>query len=315
MGRFIILRVGRALITIALVVTFAFIVLRLSGDPAQIILGPEAPPEVLAAFRRAWGLDDPIWLQYLHYFGAIAQGELGRSMRDGRSAIEIVAERIPITLALTVPALVLKLGIGIPAGVYAALHRGSLTDRIVMIVSVAGFTIPSFVLGLTLVLVFAVQLGWLPSGGQDSWRHAILPILTLGIGGAAILARFTRSAMLEVLGQPFIRAASAKGVPWQDVITRHALPNAAIPTVTIIGFMVGTLIAGAVVVESVFSWPGVGRLLVVAVANRDLAVVQCILLLVAATMVISNLIVDFLYGFLDPRLRSAKGQKAAGGQP
>ncbi|MCZ8375866.1 MAG: ABC transporter permease [Beijerinckiaceae bacterium] len=315
MGRFIILRVGRALITIALVVTFAFIVLRLSGDPAQNILGPEAPPEVLAAFRRAWGLDDPIWLQYLHYFGAIAQGELGRSMRDGRSAIEIVAERIPITLALTVPALVLKLGIGIPAGVYAALHRGSLTDRIVMIASVAGFTIPSFVLGLTLVLVFAVQLGWLPSGGQDSWRHAILPILTLGIGGAAILARFTRSAMLEVLGQPFIRAASAKGVPWRDVITRHALPNAAIPTVTIIGFMVGTLIAGAVVVESVFSWPGVGRLLVVAVANRDLAVVQCILLLVAATMVISNLIVDFLYGFLDPRLRSAKGHKAAGGQP
>jgi peptide/nickel transport system permease protein len=308
MLRFIAIRLGRALITIALVVTFAFIVLRLSGDPAQIILGPEAPPEAVAAFRKAWGLDDPLWLQYFHYFGAIIQGELGRSMRDGRAAIELVAERIPVTLALTLPALAIKLLVGIPAGIYAALHRGSLADRVMMMLSVAGFTIPSFVLGLTLVLIFAVKLGWLPSGGQDSWRHAILPVLTLGIGGAAVLARFTRSAMLEVLGQPFIRTASAKGVPWRDVIVGHALPNAAIPTVTIVGFMIGTLIAGAVVVESVFSWPGVGRLLVVAVANRDLAVVQCILLLVAATMVTSNLIVDFLYGFLDPRLRQNPGK-------
>lgn len=310
MLRYFAIRLGRAAITIALVVTFAFIVLRLSGDPAQIILGPEAPPEAIAAFRAAWGLDDPLWLQYFHYFGAIAQGELGRSMRDGRSAIELVAERIPVTLALTLPALAIKLCVGVPAGIYAALHRGSLADRLVMMLSVAGFTIPSFVLGLTLVLVFAVKLGWLPSGGQDSWRHAILPVLTLGIGGAAVLARFTRSAMLEVLGQPFIRTASAKGVPWRDVIIGHALPNAAIPTVTIIGFMIGTLIAGAVVVESVFSWPGVGRLLVVAVSNRDLAVVQCILLLVAATMVSSNLIVDFLYGFLDPRLRQTVGKAA-----
>jgi len=310
MLRFAAIRLGRAMITIALVVTFAFIVLRLSGDPAQIIMGPEAPPEVIAAFRKAWGLDDPIWLQYFRYFGAIAQGELGRSMRDGRSAIELVAERIPVTLALTIPAFLIKIFLGVPAGIYAALHRGSLADRVVMMLSVAGFTIPSFVLGLTLVLIFAVKLGWLPSGGQDSWRHAILPIITLGIGGAAVLARFTRSAMLEVLGQPFIRTASAKGVPWRRVITGHALPNAAIPTVTIVGFMIGTLIAGAVVVESVFSWPGVGRLLVVAVANRDLAVVQCILLLVAATMVTSNLIVDFLYGFLDPRLRQNAGKAA-----
>ena len=311
MLRFAAIRIGRALITIALVVTFAFVVLRLSGDPAQIILGPEAAPEAVIAFRKAWGLDDPIWLQYLRYFSAIAQGQLGLSMRDGRSAIDLVAERIPVTLALTLPALVLKVGIGIPAGIYAALNRGSFADRMVMTLSVAGFTIPSFVLGLTLVLIFAVKLGVLPSGGQESWRHAILPILTLGIGGAAVLARFTRSAMLEVLGQPYIRTASAKGVPWRQVVTGHALPNAAIPTVTIVGFMVGTLIAGAVVVESVFSWPGVGRLLVVAVANRDLAVVQCILLLVAATMVVSNLTVDFLYGFLDPRLRQGTGAKSA----
>ena len=311
MLRFFAIRLIRALVTIALVVTFAFVVLRLSGDPAQIILGPEAPPEVIAAFRKSWGLDDPIWQQYFRYFAAIAQGELGRSMRDGRAAIELVTERIPATLALTVPALLIKVGVGLSAGTYAALHRGSLADRVVMVLSVAGFTIPSFVLGLTLVLVFAVKFGWLPSGGADSWRHAILPVLTLGIGGAAVLARFSRSAMLEVLGQPYIRTASAKGVPWRRVITGHAMPNAAIPTVTIVGFMVGTLIAGAVVVESVFSWPGVGRLLVVAVANRDLAVVQCILLLVAATMVVSNLVVDFLYGFLDPRLRKSTGRQAA----
>jgi peptide/nickel transport system permease protein len=311
MIRFLGSRLLRAAVTIVMVVTFAFVVLRLSGDPAQIIMGADAPPEAVEAFRIAWGLDQPVWIQYFHYFGAILQGDLGRSMRDGRDAIVLVAERIPATLALTLPALAIKVGLGIPAGITAALHRNSFIDRAVMMLAVAGFTVPSFVLGLLLVLVFAVQLGWLPSGGQDSWRHAILPIITLGIGGAAVLARFTRSAMLEVLGQPYIRTASAKGVPWRAVVWGHALPNAAIPTVTIVGFMVGSLIAGAVVVESVFSWPGVGRLLVVAVANRDLAVVQCVLLLVALTMVTSNLIVDLLYGLLDPRLRN-QPRRAAG---
>jgi peptide/nickel transport system permease protein len=307
MLRFFALKIGRALLTVLLVVTFAFIVLRLSGDPALMMLSVDAPPEAIAAFRKAWGLDDPIWLQYLRYFQAIGEGELGRSMRDGRPALQLVVERIPAALALTVPALILKVGLGVPAGIYAALHRDSLADRAVMMAAVAGFTVPSFVLGLVLVLIFAVQLGWLPSGGQESWRHAILPVITLGMGGAAVLARFTRSAMLEVLGQPYIRTASAKGVPWRRVVTSHALPNAAIPITTILGFMVGSLIAGAVVVESVFSWPGIGRLLVVAVSNRDLAVVQCILLLVAATMVTANLIVDLLYGLLDPRLRGMAG--------
>ncbi len=310
MIRYLLGRAARALVTVALVVTFAFVVLRLSADPAQVILGPEASPEMIAVFRKAWGLDEPIWVQYLDYFRAILRGDLGISMRDGRPAIELVAERIPATLALTIPALMIKIGIGVPAGIWASLHRGTIVDRAVMGLAVAGFTVPSFVLGLTLVLIFSVWLGWLPSGGQDSWVHAILPIVTMGVGGAAILARFTRSAMLEVLGQPFIRTASAKGVPWGRVIRGHALPNAAIPTVTMIGFMVGTLMAGAVVVESVFSWPGVGRLLVVAVSHRDLAVVQCILLVVAATMVTSNFVVDFLYGFLDPRLRS--GARAGG---
>jgi peptide/nickel transport system permease protein len=304
MLRFLSFRLLRAALTIGLVVTFAFIVLRMSGDPALLIMSADAPPEAVAAFRKAWGLDEPLWNQYLSYFGAILHGDLGQSMRDGRPAIELVMERIPATLALTVPALILKIGIGVPAGIFAALHRNSFLDRAVMVTAVAGFTVPSFVLGLLLVLVFAVQLGWLPSGGQEGWQHAILPIITMAAGGAAVLARFTRSAMLEVLGQPYIRTASAKGVTWRAVVRHHALPNAAIPTVTIVGFMVGSLLAGAVVVESVFSWPGVGRLLVVAVANRDLAVVQCILLLVAATMVTANIVVDLLYGFLDPRLRS-----------
>ena len=306
MIRFVALRLGRALLTVLLVVTFAFVVLRLSGDPAMLILNVDAPAEAIAAFRHAWGLDQPVWVQYLDYLKNVAAGDLGQSMRDGRPAAALVWERVPATLALTLPALALKIGLGVPAGVQAALHRGSWIDRAVMAAAVAGFTVPSFVLGLVLVLVFAVQLGWLPSGGQDSWSSPILPVITLGIGGAAILARFTRSAMLEVLGQPYIRTAQAKGVPWRAVVRAHALPNAAIPTVTIIGFMVGSLLAGAVVVESVFSWPGVGRLLVVAVSNRDLAVVQTILLLVAVTMVTANLVVDLLYGALDPRLRSVR---------
>ena len=231
--------------------------LRLPGDPALLIMSPDAPPEAIAAFRHAWGLDRPIWVQYLAYFANIAHGDLGQSMRDGRPAIQLVAERIPATLALTIPALALKIGIGIPAGAYAALHRNTATDRAVMALATAGFTVPSFVLGLVLVLVFAVQLRWLPSGGQEGWARAVLPVVTL-----------------------------------------------ARPTVTVGGFMVGSLMAGAVVVESVFSWPGVGRLLVVAVSNRDLGVVQCILLLVATTMVGANLLVDLLYGVLDPRLRS-----------
>jgi peptide/nickel transport system permease protein len=297
-------RLLRALLTILFVVTFAFVVLRLSGDPALSILSVDAPPEAIAAFRAAWGLDRPLWLQYVEYVFRAFTGDLGKSMRDGRPAIELVLERVPATLAITIPALMMKVGLGIPAGIYAALNRGSMADRLTMLVSVAGFTVPSFVLALLLVLFFAVQLGWLPSSGHETAWHAILPIVTLGTAGAAAMARFTRSAMLEVLGQPYIRAASAKGLAWWLVVLKHALPNAAIPTVTLIGFMVGSVIAGAVVVESVFAWPGVGRLLVSAVANRDLAVVQTLLVLIAAWMVMANLAVDLAYGWLDPRVRA-----------
>ena len=304
MIRFISTRLLRAIITVLAVVTFAFVVLRMSGDPAQVMLGPDVPQDAVDAFRKTWGLDQPVWVQYLAYLKSIFSGDFGVSMRDKSSAMALVLERIPATLQLTIPALLLKVMIGIPAGVYAALHRQSFPDRGVILLAVLGFTIPSFVMGLLLVLVCSVVLGMLPSGGDDTWMHGILPTLTMSIGGIGILARFSRSAMIEVMGQPYIRTASAKGLSWRDVVWRHALPNAALPIVTIVGFMVGSLIAGAGVVESIFSWPGIGRLLVVSVTNRDLAVVQCILLLIAATMVISNLVVDLLYGWLDPRLHS-----------
>jgi len=306
MGLYLAGRVARGLLTIFLVITFAFVVLRLSGDPALLIMSVDAPPEAIEAFRQSWGLDRSIFAQYTTYMLHAITGDFGNSMRDGRPALDLVLERIPATLALTIPAFLLKLAIGIPAGVHAALRRNSAADRTIMMLSVLGFTMPSFVLAMLLVLVFSVELGWLPSGGSDTVAHAILPIVTLGTAGAAVLARFTRSAMLEVLGQPYIRTASAKGLTWRDVVNRHALPNAAIPTTTIIGFMIGALIAGTVVIESVFAWPGVGRLLVVAVANRDLAVVQTVLMFVAASMVTANLLVDIAYGWIDPRMRTSR---------
>ncbi|SFJ44228.1 ABC transporter permease [Aerobium aerolatum] len=302
----ILIRLVRAFLTLMLVMTFAFLVLRLSGDPAIILLGPDAPQDAINAFRERWGLNDPLWKQYLAYIAQVLTLDFGVSMRDQVPALELVMSRIPATLAITVPALILKVAIGIPAGVYAALHRQSIADRGVITLSIFGFTVPSFVLGLILVLIFAVTLGWLPSGGQDSWRHAILPIATLSVGGIGIMARFSRSAMIEVLGQPYIRTAMAKGLSWRDVVWKHALPNAAVPIVTLLGFMVGSLIAGAAVVESIFSWPGVGRLIVTSVANRDLAVVQSLLLVIACSMIVANFLVDLAYGLLDPRLRSKR---------
>jgi peptide/nickel transport system permease protein len=309
MLRFVSSKLLRALATILAVVTFAFVILRLSGDPALTMLGPEAPPDAIAAFRAAWGLDEPLWRQYADYVFAVLRGDLGVSMRDRKPALDLVLARLPDTLALMLPAFALKVAIGVPAGIYAALHRDTWVDRATMACSVAGYSIPNFVLGLMLVLLFAVHLRWLPSSGSETWLHLVLPVIVLGTAGAGILARFTRSTMLEVLGQPYVRTAIAKGVPWYRVVNRHALPNAAIPTVTVIGFMVGSLIAGAVVTESVFAWPGIGRQLVVAVSQRDAAVVQAILLLVAASMVASNLAVDLLYGWLDPRVRTAPAKE------
>lgn len=211
MIRFVSIRLLRAAVTVLAVMTFAFLVLRLSGDPAEVMLGPDVPQDVINAFRAQWGLDAPLWQQYFSYLGAIFTGDFGLSMRDRSPAIDLVMERVPATLQLTLPALLLKLGIGIPAGIYAALHRDSSIDRGVILLAVLGFTIPSFVMGLVLVLIFAVTWNILPSGGFGTWQHAILPAITISIGGIGILARFSRSAMIEVMGQPYIRTASAKG--------------------------------------------------------------------------------------------------------
>ena len=305
-------KLARAALTLWLVVTFTFVILRVTGDPALAILPTDSPPEVLAHFRSEWGLDRSLWQQYALYFVNVAKGNLGISFIDNRDAVTVVLEKVPKTLWLGIPSLLLMLAIGFPAGIAAALRRDGPLDRAIMTAAVLAHSIPSFVLGILLIGIFAVRLRMLPTSGSDSWQHLVLPMVTLGASGAAVIARFIRSSMLEILGQPYVRAAVAKGVPWPRVVRGHALPNAAIPTVTVIGFLVGGLVAGAVIVESVFAWPGVGRLLVTSVSNRDLAVVQTILLLVAATMVTANCVIDLLYGWLDPRLR-AEGQGSARG--
>ena len=298
----------RALLTIWGIVTFVFVILRMSGDPVLQILGPEAEPETIELVRAAWGLDKSILQQYFIYFANLFKGDMGVSYLDGRDALMVVGERIPKTLSLMGVTAVVTFAIGIPAGIYAALHRNSVIDRLTMTIAVMGFSIPNFFLGVLLILLFSVTWQILPSGGSETPAHYIMPVITMATAEAGIFARFTRSAMLEVLNQPYIRTAVAKGVPWNKVVRQHALPNAAIPTVTITGFFVGTLIAGGVITENVFAWPGVGRLLVDSVANRDMAVVQLIIFLIAVSMVTTNLIIDLAYGWLDPRVRDLRAE-------
>jgi peptide/nickel transport system permease protein len=261
---------------------------------------------VIEAYRERWGLDRPLPVQYAYYLASVVHGDLGRSLRDGRQAVDIVLERLPKTLELGFCALALALVLGIPAGAIAALNRGTLIDRILMLVSVLGYSLPTFFLGVLLILLFSLTLRWLPSSGTGTPLHLIMPAITLGTFIAATLARFTRSAVLDVLAQPYMRTARAKGLArWQQIV-RHAFPNAAIPVVTLLGLIVGHLVAGAVIIETVFAWPGVGRLTVTSVSSRELAVVQTIVLLVAASMVTANLAVELLYGWLDPRLRKTR---------
>jgi peptide/nickel transport system permease protein len=298
----------RALLTIWVIVTFVFVILRMSGDPVLQILGPDAEQDTIELVRKAWGLDKPIWQQYYIYLVNLLQGDMGASYLDGRDAIQVVAERIPKTLSLMGITAVVTFVIGIPAGIYAALHRNTFIDRLTMTGAVMGFSIPNFFLGVLLILLFSVTWRMLPSGGSETASHYIMPVITMATAEAGIFARFTRSAMLDVLNQHYIRTAIAKGVPWGKVVREHALPNAAIPTVTITGFFVGGLIAGGVITENVFAWPGVGRLLVDSVANRDMAVVQVIILLIAASMVATNLFIDLTYGWLDPRVRDLRAE-------
>jgi len=301
--RFVCIKLLRAMLTALIVLTFVFVVLRLSGDPIENLVGDEAPADVVEYYRAKYGLDRPIFEQYVLYFQGIAHGDMGISFRDQRDALDVVIERLPNTLRLGLVSFAFSLLMGIPLGIVAALNRNTALDRFTMGFAVFGYSIPNFFLGIVLILAFTMWLRVLPSSGSGSVWHMIMPVVTLGTAGAGSLARFARSSMLEVLNKSYILAAKAKGVPRLRRIGWHALPNAAIPIVTIIGFRLGDLIAGSVVTETVFAWPGVGRLLVTSVGSRDLAVVQAILILVAFTMVIANLLVDFIYGWVDPRIR------------
>jgi len=309
--RFVATKVLRSAITLWMVVTFIFIVLRLSGDPIDMLLPDDADAEMINYYMKEWGLDRPLHEQYWRYFVAILHGDFGVSFVDDRKAFDVVVERIPATLQLGFAAFTFSICLGLPLGIVAALNRNTMVDRGVMTMAVLGYAIPNFFLGILLILTFSLWLQWLPSSGSDTFWHMVMPVVTLGTAGMGALARFTRSAMLEVLNAPYMRTSRAKGLPRANRIVRHALPNAAIPVVTILGFKIGGLISGSLITESIFAWPGVGRLLVTSVAQRDLAVVQALVMLVAFTMVIANLLIDLAYGWIDPRIR-ASSQKEAG---
>jgi peptide/nickel transport system permease protein len=309
--RFVATKVIRALITLWLVVTFAFFILHASGDPIEILIGDQAEQEVIDRYRELYGLDRPLHEQYLRYFFGLATGDLGFSLSDQRPVTTLLAEAIPATLQLGLTALVVSMLIGIPLGIIAALNRNKAIDRFVMTFAVLGFSIPNFFLGILLILFFSLWLRWLPTAGMGTLEHLIMPAITLGTAAAGSLARFTRSSMLDVLNKLYMRTALAKGVPRSRRIRWHALPNAAIPLVTVLGFRLGDLVAGSIVTETVFAWPGVGRALVSAVSARDLAVVQGVLLITACTMIVANLLVDLAYGWIDPRIRASRRSASA----
>ncbi|MFK4808680.1 ABC transporter permease [Devosia sp. ZW T5_3] len=300
---FILARLFRALVVLFLTVTFVFIVLRVSGDPAEQMLGDLASPEALEAFRSNWGLNRSIPEQFFIYVTNALRGDFGVSSADGRQVFAVIAERVPKTLLVTVSAFVLIMLFGIPAGILAAVRRESPADKAVMAGAVIGYSVPNFLLGVALIFVFAVWLRVLPSSGSSTWQHAILPTVTFAMAGAAAISRFTRSTMIDVLGQPYIVAARADGVPEWEVILRHALPNAAIPMVTMLGFSAGGLLGGAVLVETVFAWPGLGSGFVRAVNTGDLNVVQAMIITFTTFMVTINLTVDILYAVLNPKIR------------
>lgn len=299
-------RLGRALVTLLLLISFTFFALNLTADPALQILGPDAGPEVIEQFRRQWGLDLPMWQQYLHYLRAVLTLDLGDSYRTGQAAVDLVSARLPATLALMIPTAMVSMAIGVPLGIYAATFRGAAGDRLVMILAIFGFAVPNFVVGVLLMYLFSVKLAWIPPSGIVDWRSFIMPIMTMATAEAGVFARFTRSAMVETLDRPMIDTALASGMGRGRIMQVHVLPNAALPLLTVVGLFVGNLIGGAVVTENVFSWPGIGRLLVDSVGARDFTVVQTIVLLIGITMILSNLAVDLSYAWIDPRIRDAR---------
>ncbi|MBN3205810.1 ABC transporter permease [Pectobacterium sp. CHL-2024] len=296
----------RALLTVFLAVTFTFVMLRISGDPMTSLLGVETPPQVIDILRQQWGLDRPVTEQYFTYLGRIVTGDFGTSLRSGQDALAMIMEKLPATLRLMAASLVLALAVGIPLGIVAAHYHGRIVDRTVIGLAVLTHSIPTFLTGILLIQLFAVQLRVLPSGGGATLAHMVMPALAIGLYNAGVIARFVRSSVLEVIGQRYILAARAKRVSEWGLIVRHVMPNAALPLLTLFGFLLGGMIGGSAVIEAVFAWPGVGLLLINSVAARDVAVVQAIVILITVAMVSANLFVDFLHVMIDPRLRHSQ---------
>lgn len=309
MSRFLLERFIRMIITTWLVVTFVFIVLRVSGDPIQALVPDDlATPELLAYYKELYGLDKSLPIQYVSYIRGLLGGDVGVSFQDGRNAFDVVLERVPATARLMVVAFIMMLLIGIPCGVLAALNRGKIIDRVVMSFSVAGYSMPQYLLGILLIWIFAVELRWLPSSGSSSLAHMILPAFTMALFNGAIIARFTRSGVLEVMGLPHVLAAAAQGWSRPTVVLRDILPNAAIPLITVIGYITITLVTGSILVEVVFGWPGIGRLLIQSVGDRNLPVVQILVLMFALSAVLINFIADVAYALFNPKIRLTDGK-------
>jgi ABC-type dipeptide/oligopeptide/nickel transport system permease component len=306
---------NRFLLTIPvvwLVVSLVFLLIHLvPGDPILQMLGQGATPADIANLRHLYGLDLPLWTQYIGYWVGVLHGNLGVSIRLHETVARLIAARYPYTIALTFAALGLALVLSLPAGIFAAVRRGRFADQALSVVSLFGLSVPAIALGPILILVFSILLGLLPVSGANAtgaasidWRYLILPAITMGTSLAAILTRMVRTAMLEELGQDYIRTARAKGLSEASVVWRHALPNALVPIVTIVGLQFGALLAGAIVTETIFSWPGIGRLVVSAIDNRDYALVQGCLLAIGLTYVLVNLFTDLVYRWINPRMRA-----------
>jgi peptide/nickel transport system permease protein len=296
-------RLLQSLIVLLGVSFVVFFILHLTGDPALVLLPPDASPEDVRRFREVMGFNDPFLVQYGRFLGGALRGDFGQSIRHGEPAFHLVAERMPATFELAGAALLIALALAIPAGIVSAVRRNSVIDYVSTVVALLGQSMPTFWLGIMLILLFSVQFHMLPSSGRGTLEHLVLPSVTLGLFTTARITRLTRSGMLEVLSQDYIRTARAKGVSDPPVVWKHALKNAAIPIVTIVGIELGTLLGGAVITETIFAWPGVGRLSVQAIANRDYPVVQAAVFLLATTFIIVNLAVDIIYTYLDPRIR------------
>jgi peptide/nickel transport system permease protein len=299
-------RALRCLATLWLVVTLVFLGSRLSGDPLYQLVPPTTPAEERDRLRHQLGLDEDLPHQYLHYLGDIAAGDFGVSFFARRPVAELFAERVPDTLRLMLPALALGALAGVGLGTFGAMFRGHAIDSALRVIALLGQAVPNFLFGLGLIMLLSLWLRLLPSGGTGSLAHAVMPVLSLAIGLTAGLMRLTRASVLDVLHQPYIIVARSKGMAPVFVLLRHALPNALLPVVTQLGLQLGTLIGGAAIVETVFAWPGAGRLLVGAVLQRDYPLLQFGVLVVAATLILANLLVDLGYGLLDPRLRERR---------